>query len=161
MAITVTCPCGLDLNVKDALGGKRIRCPSCRQVLAVPEAAAPVTGIPIALEAPADELDFQQPAAKGSWSESQSTTGPIFDWLSKSLLDFFRSSWNWRVRPPAFTCWSVLLLGGAFLLFVNAFLPWRKFYLKINAPIEKGGSKTGRSVPSSANTSARAAQTEL
>lgn len=37
MPIALSCPCGRALRVKDALAGKRIRCPECSQVLSVPE----------------------------------------------------------------------------------------------------------------------------
>jgi hypothetical protein len=36
MAIAVACSCGKQLHVKDELGGKKIKCPACQTVLAVP-----------------------------------------------------------------------------------------------------------------------------
>jgi RsiW-degrading membrane proteinase PrsW (M82 family) len=36
MAILVTCPCGKSLRAADALAGKRVRCPACGGVLAIP-----------------------------------------------------------------------------------------------------------------------------
>jgi hypothetical protein len=39
MSIPVNCACGKALNVKDELGGKKIKCPACAAVLAVPAPA--------------------------------------------------------------------------------------------------------------------------
>jgi hypothetical protein len=36
MPIAMSCSCGCALNIKDELGGKKIRCPACKSVLAVP-----------------------------------------------------------------------------------------------------------------------------
>ena len=38
MPIAIECSCGKKLNVKDALAGKRVRCPACNGVAAVPAA---------------------------------------------------------------------------------------------------------------------------
>jgi hypothetical protein len=38
MAIRVVCACGKEINVKDELAGKKIRCPACQMVVAVPQA---------------------------------------------------------------------------------------------------------------------------
>lgn len=44
MSISMVCPCGRNIRVKQELVGKRVKCPSCKQLLAVPagdpEAAA-------------------------------------------------------------------------------------------------------------------------
>jgi len=37
MAISLACPCGKNLKVKDTLAGKKIYCPECKDVLRVPE----------------------------------------------------------------------------------------------------------------------------
>lgn len=37
MPIDLSCDCGRALRVKDELAGKRIRCPECKSILAVPE----------------------------------------------------------------------------------------------------------------------------
>lgn len=36
MPIALSCDCGRALKVKDELGGKKIRCPQCQSILAVP-----------------------------------------------------------------------------------------------------------------------------
>jgi hypothetical protein len=36
MPISLTCDCGRNLRVKDELAGRKIRCPACAEVLAVP-----------------------------------------------------------------------------------------------------------------------------
>jgi hypothetical protein len=36
MPIKVTCSCGQKLAVKDALAGKKVKCPKCKQPLAIP-----------------------------------------------------------------------------------------------------------------------------
>jgi hypothetical protein len=37
--ITFSCECGKTLRVKDELAGKRVRCPNCQEILAVPDDA--------------------------------------------------------------------------------------------------------------------------
>ena len=37
MPITLACACGRAMRIKDELAGRKIRCPDCRAVLAVPE----------------------------------------------------------------------------------------------------------------------------
>jgi hypothetical protein len=47
MPILITCDCGTKLRARDEQSGKRIRCPSCKEILEVPEAgAAPTTPVP-------------------------------------------------------------------------------------------------------------------
>jgi hypothetical protein len=58
MPITLPCPCGKTLQLKEDLTGKRIKCPGCGGVLAVP--AAPVELEPVELE-PLDD-DTPDPA---------------------------------------------------------------------------------------------------
>lgn len=59
MPIALSCPCGRALNVKDALAGKRIRCPACQDILTVPEPEND-----LALEVlPADEAPRSRRAA--------------------------------------------------------------------------------------------------
>ena len=41
MPIPVSCSCGRSLRVKDELTGRKIRCPGCKAVLAVPRLAVP------------------------------------------------------------------------------------------------------------------------
>ncbi len=41
MAITFSCSCGKTLQVKDVLGGKRVRCPACSDAITVPAAEEP------------------------------------------------------------------------------------------------------------------------
>lgn len=54
MPISVVCRnCGRQLNIKDELAGRKIRCPDCKEVLAVPDAADD----PPVVEAVADEPD--------------------------------------------------------------------------------------------------------
>lgn len=36
MPIALSCPCGRALNIKDEFAGRKIRCPDCKSVLAVP-----------------------------------------------------------------------------------------------------------------------------
>src|SRR5262249_6444839 len=40
MPILVPCSCGKKLQIKDELSGKRIRCPACQAVVAVPKRVA-------------------------------------------------------------------------------------------------------------------------
>ncbi len=38
MSIPLSCPCGRSFNIKDDLAGRKIRCPACKSILAVPAA---------------------------------------------------------------------------------------------------------------------------
>ena len=48
MPIQVTCQCGQKLAVKDELAGKRVKCPKCKQPLAIPGLGAPASESPAA-----------------------------------------------------------------------------------------------------------------
>ena len=37
MPISITCQCGKKLKVRDTLAGKKVKCPACQHLLAVPE----------------------------------------------------------------------------------------------------------------------------
>src|SRR5216684_3576049 len=63
MAIKLQCDCGRALRLKDHLGGKRIRCPDCNTVLAVPEAVGADVEEPQEVE-PADS-DDRSPSRSG------------------------------------------------------------------------------------------------
>jgi hypothetical protein len=52
MSISVTCTCGKRLSVKDELAGKRVRCPGCQGVVAIPAAGAAPTPPPAAAPRP-------------------------------------------------------------------------------------------------------------
>src|SRR5690349_9470735 len=72
MAIAVGCPaCGKQLRVKDEFAGKRVKCPSCGQILALPSSppASPpvVTHRGAALESLRQGLAHD---AKGDWDGS-------------------------------------------------------------------------------------------
>jgi hypothetical protein len=75
MPITLPCPCGKTLQVKNDLAGKRIKCPGCGGVLAVPEALAELEP----LDEPSEELpeleplDDPPPARRGAAAEP----GPV------------------------------------------------------------------------------------
>jgi len=60
MPINLNCPCGRALNIKDEFAGRKIRCPACKSVLAVP--AAPKEPEDLALEVlRADESEEDRP----------------------------------------------------------------------------------------------------
>jgi hypothetical protein len=46
MPIPLKCDCGRSLRVKDELAGRKVRCPVCKCVLAVPQADQPLEVIP-------------------------------------------------------------------------------------------------------------------
>ncbi len=128
MPIALACPCGKNLNVKEELSGKRVKCPGCGGVLAVP--AAPAEPEPV-LE-PLDEDDEEDaggPAepdprapvrkkkkkkgkkkAKGKTREE--VDAEYDQWLQ-------RSRWRKRVfRGSAFVGLGVIIIAGAIYLLV-------------------------------------------
>lgn len=40
MSIRVECACGRKLSIKDEMAGRRVKCPTCENVLTVPKASA-------------------------------------------------------------------------------------------------------------------------
>jgi hypothetical protein len=62
MPIALSCPCGRALNIKDEFAGRKIRCPACKSVLAVPAAEKEAEGDDLMLEVlPADEPEDSRP----------------------------------------------------------------------------------------------------
>ncbi|HWG45643.1 MAG TPA: hypothetical protein VN688_22960 [Gemmataceae bacterium] len=63
MSIALTYPCGRAFHIKDELAGRKIRCPECKSILAVPAAEKEVDPEDLMLEVlPADEPDEVLPA---------------------------------------------------------------------------------------------------
>jgi hypothetical protein len=58
MPIALNCPCGRALNIKDEFAGRKIRCPACKSILAVPAAPKEMEPDDLVLEVlAADEPD--------------------------------------------------------------------------------------------------------
>lgn len=73
MPIPLTCTCGRTLRVKDEFAGRKVRCPACQDVLAVPK--------PAAVEEEAGELLLAEeaddaPAAETKPNRFDATTRP-------------------------------------------------------------------------------------
>lgn len=62
MAISVSCPCGKKLSVKDELAGKRGKCPQCNALLTIPQPPKPAELAPLDLPSLSDEFDQPAPA---------------------------------------------------------------------------------------------------
>ncbi len=99
MSILVTCECGKKYRVKDALAGKRIRCPSCEAAITVPKDTEPIPAPEGAhLLAEALEGDSQATSAKTRRcmscgapvaldAESCESCGAILQWTKTSLTE--------------------------------------------------------------------------
>ncbi len=62
MPIPLSCSCGRSFNLKDELAGRKVRCPECRTVLAVPNPEPEVDPDDLVLEVlPADEPNSLAP----------------------------------------------------------------------------------------------------
>jgi hypothetical protein len=62
MPIALSCPCGRALRIKDEFAGRKIRCPECKSVLAVPAAEKGTDADDLMLEVlPADEPEEARP----------------------------------------------------------------------------------------------------
>jgi hypothetical protein len=70
MPILVDCACGRDFRIKDELAGKKVRCPECKSILAVPE---PVDGAEIEFE----PEETRKAAAPAPSSKVQAAPAPI------------------------------------------------------------------------------------
>ncbi len=62
MPISVSCPCGKTLSVKDELAGKRGKCPKCGAPLTIPQPPKPAELAPLDLPSLSDEFDQPAPA---------------------------------------------------------------------------------------------------
>src|SRR4051812_18812811 len=97
MPLSVTCQCGKRLSVPEAMAGKRVRCPVCKQIVNVPApepeevAVEEVASEPEPPEAPRDDQD------EGEETPSRKKKKPPPEKKSKTML-------------------FVLLGGGAVLL---------------------------------------------
>jgi hypothetical protein len=130
MPITLPCPCGKSLQVKENLAGKRIKCPGCGGVLAVP--AAPADLEPVDLEPldddapdPADGATASGPRApvkkkkkrkKRPRAKTREEVDEEFNqWVQKSY-------WRKRVfRGSAFIVLGlIIVLGACYLLVLHA-----------------------------------------
>jgi hypothetical protein len=96
----IPCPCGQILRTDDAMAGKRVRCPACQGVLAVPELSSAVTSPErVGVSPPALPPSAEGPAASDEWAPPSIT-------LRRS-----------KPRPAALSGLAqVLLAGGAGLL---------------------------------------------
>jgi hypothetical protein len=104
MPITAKCPnaaCGKTLRVKDELAGKKVKCPGCGTIIALP-----ALDVPVEVEAPAAPAApavAEQPAAAGAVP----TPIPALDQTKMIAL--------------------YVGLGGLGLLVLSVFLPWFSF----------------------------------
>jgi hypothetical protein len=94
MPIVVACSCGKQLRVKDELAGKRIKCPACTAVVAIP---LPARGAPAASRpAPAGAGNHPRPVSRrpdgerepaaAYWADPHALGGKIFALGEEALL---------------------------------------------------------------------------
>src|SRR5262245_24392032 len=80
MPLTLTCGCGKSLRVGDALAGKKIRCPACREICAIPASEQKVEeeALNILLSGPPTHtpLPPNRPTRPGSLSRPGATPYP-------------------------------------------------------------------------------------
>jgi hypothetical protein len=143
MPIRISCDCGRALRLRDECAGKRIRCPECQKVLAVPEAVVETSGFnveqnpkpnqsvstrpkepPIPVRPPRDDDDEDnRPRAK----RKPLSSDPM-------LKDYYRRTAKPRRRGPSIAVspaviTGVLMMVIAVVWFVLALsLGWIFFY---------------------------------
>jgi hypothetical protein len=122
MPITLPCPCGKTLRVKENLVGKRVKCPGCGAVVAVPAAAA--APAPPNAEAPDPERraaesgpDAPVRRKKKRKKRARARTREEVDKEYARWLE--RSYWRKRIfRGSAFIGLGLIVIGGATYLLV-------------------------------------------
>jgi hypothetical protein len=127
MPITLPCSCGKTLKVNDNLAGKRVKCPVCGGVMAVP--AAPAEREPVL-----EPLDDDEPDAAGGPAEpgtrapakkkkkkgkkrAKAKTREEVDAEYARWLQ--RTYWRKRIfRGSAFVALGMIIIGGSTYLLV-------------------------------------------
>jgi hypothetical protein len=134
MPITLPCPCGKTLQVKDDLSGKRIKCPGCGGILAVPEVLPELEPLdePSEVLPELEPLDDPPPARRGTAAEPGPVAPPrkkkrkkrprakTREELDEEYTQWVqRSYWRKRVfRGSAFIGLGVIIVLGACYLLV-------------------------------------------
>jgi hypothetical protein len=104
MSISVSCQCGRDLRVKQEYAGKRIRCPDCKGVVAVPtEEAAPAAEQPVPAQ-PESEKPAAAPAERKQSRKRPPVQPNLLPWMLGAAVA------------------GVLILGGGVIAAVWIFL---------------------------------------
>jgi hypothetical protein len=92
MPISLQCSCGRDLRLREELAGKKIRCPACQSVLAVPEMLEEVEEEPVPDVLPADDdettprperrsaIQAEPPERRRSSDNESLTDAPLSGW---------------------------------------------------------------------------------
>src|SRR5262245_4778245 len=75
MSIHLSCNCGHELHLKDAYADKRIRCPTCKAVLAVPSSADKT--VPAGQQPVPPQPDLEKPAPASSERKTSRKRGPV------------------------------------------------------------------------------------
>jgi hypothetical protein len=120
MPIPFSCPCGKALAVKDELAGKRIRCPACGEVRAVPTARADADLEVVEADAPVRPPAAPEPPRKAKGKKKKSRAERARDrkaadedydrWLE-------RSYWRKRmIRAWAYITLGLIISGGGIYL---------------------------------------------
>jgi uncharacterized protein (TIGR00266 family) len=65
MPMVITCECGKPLQVREELAGKRVRCPVCQKVLAVPEAPRAAEDVAYRVQAEPSRPAAEPPPRRG------------------------------------------------------------------------------------------------
>lgn len=126
MPISITCQCGKKLKVRDTLAGKKVKCPACQHLLAVPES----------MEVIEDEIDYIDDTEEGHEEldnpRSRAINPRSFKRLSTDIgLVYFGillrviailSPLIMMVFPPAIILSLFLYPAGALLSMVGVFL---------------------------------------
>ena len=152
MPIALTCSCGRALRVKDELAGRKIRCPKCSAVVAVPRppaeqdaeaaaldllladspaeervAAAPPSPPPAAREQAVRPPAPPAPKPPVAWATSKPATADKPPSVAKSRKSSRRRGPILVVHPSIVT--GVLMMAGALVWFVLGLMfGWIYFY---------------------------------
>jgi hypothetical protein len=130
MPITLPCTCGKNLQVKEDLAGKRIKCPGCGGVLAVPAAAAepePIDLEPLDDDAPdpagaAAEAGPRAPVKKKKKKKKKQSRAKTREEVDEEFDQWVqRSYWRKRMfRGGAFITLGLIIVMGALYLLIFA-----------------------------------------
>src|SRR5262245_8353312 len=126
MPITLPCTCGKTFRIKDELSGKRVKCPACGGVLAVPAAPSaqepvlePLDDEPEAAGGPA-ETGPRAPARKKKKGKKRARARDREEVDAEFDRWRERAYWNKRfLRGSAFVVLGLVVICGAAYLLVR------------------------------------------
>lgn len=126
MPISITCQCGKKLKVRDTLAGKKVKCPACQHLLAVPESMEVIEdGIDYIDDTEEGHEELDNPRSRAinprSFKRLSTDIGLVYFGILLRVIAIL-SPLIMMVFPPAIILSLFLYPAGALLSMVGVFL---------------------------------------